>query len=116
MAQLILLPGIRNKRCRISTTYDHGRPVLRSFDASFKQRIRSLCEGWELEDPCRTVPQDGLGFQNGLCEDLVRFGSAVETLPVGGDTSLVGRLAGLPLAERMTKPTFASLSNLSAVM
>ncbi len=95
MAQFILLSSIGNQCRSISTAYDDCRSVLDCLDAGVEQRVGPLGESREFEDSGRTVPKDRLGLCDGLRKYFIRFRSAVETLPIRGDTGLMGCLASL---------------------
>ena len=95
MTQLVLLPGIRYQRSRISTTNNNLRTTLGSFDTCVQKCIGSFGKCREFEYTSGSVPEDRLGFRYRLSEEVTGFGTGVETHPVGGNTGFVGCAAGL---------------------
>lgn len=72
------------------------RPYLLSgLSDGIQGSLGTLLEGFVLKDTGRSVPENGLGIQDNLGEDLIRLVTAVETQPAVRDTGLVGGIAGL---------------------
>jgi len=97
----------------VTSSNNDGRTVLLSLDSSVQKRERTSGKVGEpatthesadvfllipsssfrldsLKDTGRSVPEDSLGGQNGLPEQLVGFLTTVESLPVGLDTLGIG--------------------------
>lgn len=89
MAQLVLGLVVGNNSSGVATTNDDSCAFGRGFDAVVEKSLGAACEIGELEHTSRSVPEDGLGFQDGIAVKFARFYTNVETQPAIGNAFLV---------------------------
>jgi len=90
VTELIFGTVVGNYGCCVTPTDDHGGAVLGSFNVGIEQILGTLSEVFELEDSSRTIPQNRLGFENGLFVQLSTLGSDVQTQPAIGNSAFIG--------------------------
>lgn len=90
MGQLIFSIVLSDKSGGVTSSDNDGGTLLLSFNSGIQERQGSLGKVGEFKDTGGSVPENGLGLENGVTEELVGLFTAVETHPVGLDTFLVG--------------------------
>ena len=77
-----------------------GSSTLLGLDARIESRLAAVSERVKLEDTGGTVPEDRLGGEDRLAEELARLRSGVEAHPSDGNSLSVGSVADLRGGER----------------
>lgn len=131
----------------VTSSDDDGRSVLLGLDGSVQEGERTSSKVGEpaafvrshqltlsqttyylsrdpLENTSGSVPEDGLGLQDSLPEELVGLFATVEPLPVGLDTlgvgsgttlGVVGKVLGGDVVCRTKKRRFSSRSTIKGI-
>ena len=93
VADALLGAVLGNNGGRVTTTDDDGRAVLLRLETRVKHRLGATGEVVKLKHTSRAVPEDSLGLEDGLTEELARLLTSVKTHPAVRDTLGVGGLA-----------------------
>jgi len=79
----------------ITASNDRDGTIVCGLDNGIHGSLSALGKGIKLKDTSGSVPENGLGTQDGLGEDLVRLFTAVKSQPSVGNAGLISGVASL---------------------